>query len=40
MNKKFSTLMAVALLTGTVVANAESVNPSRAYQFRGGEIST
>ena len=38
MNKKFSTLMAVALLTGTVVANAESVNPSRAYQFRAGNV--
>ena len=38
MNKKFSTLMAGLLVASTVAANAESLNPSRAYEFRVADV--
>ena len=38
MNKKFSTLMAGLLVASTVGVNAESLNPSRAYEFRAADV--
>ena len=38
MNKKFSTLMASLLVASTVGVNAESLNPSRAYEFRAADV--